>query len=410
MLFLAFRYMIARKRQTLLTMSGVLLGTTAFVTFYSIMTGFQGFIIDQLVNNDSHVRVSLREEYLTEHQLDENYFPDHVHVFWKSPPSGRKDSARILNPAGWFTRLDHDPSVLAYVPQYKAQALANRGKASQTMQLIGTEVDRQVRVSNIEHYMTEGKFNDIGAGGNRIVVGDGLLKHLGARVGESVLISSGHGLVPFKVVGTFHFGVVTMDDTLGYSALPDVQRLAGAPSVITDIAIRLTDVSVAAQVANDWQSLSVDKVQSWDQANASILSVFSLQDFIRNFVTISIMVVASFGIYNILNILVNQKRKDIGILRSMGFTGSDVVRLFLVQGITLGFAGGILGLVGGFTLCTYISTLKITGMMDRLQISFSPRVYALALCLALISSIISSVLPARAAGQFRPIDILRSGE
>lgn len=410
MIFLAFRYMWARKRQTILTLAGVMLGTTAFVTFSGIMTGFQNFIIDQLVNNDSHIRISLREDFLTEHLLDEAYYPNATHVFWSSPPAGRKDSARILNPAGWFARLDKDPRVFSYVPQYKAQALARRGKAIQGVSLVGTEVGRQVRVSNVEHYMTIGKFSDIGSGGNRVIVGDGLLKKLGARVGENLLLSAGGGVVPFKVVGAFHFGVINIDDMVAYGALPDVQKLAGAPSVVTDIAIRLTDVEQAKPIATNWQFLAADKVQSWDQANASILSVFSLQNFIRSFVTISIMVVAAFGIYNILNILVNQKRKDIGILRSIGYTGSDIVRLFVIQGITLGFGGGFFGLIGGFALCSYLETLNIGGMMDKMHINFSPRLYASALMIALASSVFSSLLPARAAGKLRPIDILRSGE
>lgn len=410
MWFLAFRFMTARKKQTILTLSGVLLGTTAFVTFAGIMTGFQGFIIDQLVNNDAHIKISWREEYLTEHMLDEAYFPDASHVFWSSPPSGRKDSVRILDPAGWFARLDHDPRVFAYVPQYKAQALIRVGKALQNISLIGTEVERQIHVTNIERYMTSGRFGEIGAAGNRLIAGDELLKTIGARVGTNVLISAGATAVPFKVIGAFHSGVKMVDQTTAYAALPDVQRLAGAPSVVTNISVRLTDVELARPLAEDWQRLSVDKVESWDQANASILSVFSLQDFIRSFVTISIMVVAAFGIYNILNILVNQKRKDIGVLRSMGYTRNDIVQLFIIQGMTLGLSGGVLGLVGGFFLCTYIESLNIGGMMDKMHISFSLNVYLSAMLMAMASSVISSLLPARAAGSLKPIDILRSGE
>lgn len=411
MLFLAWRYMISRKRQTLLTICGVLLGTAAFVVFAGIMTGFQGFIIDQLVNNDAHVKVSVREEILRAHSLDQSFFPEAAHVAWISPPSGRKDSARIDNPAGWFARLDSDPRVLAYVPQYHAQVLFSRGKVTESAQLVGTDVVRQMRVSSIEKYMTKGSLKLIGSSGNRMVLGDGLLDRIGARVGENVLVSNGRGpTIPFKIVGTFHFGIVNLDNSVGYAALADVQNLAGAPSIVSNIAVRLSDVTLAKPVAHDWQDLSSDKVQSWDEANAGILSVFSLQNFIRSFVTISIMVVAAFGIYNILNILVNQKRKDIGILRSVGFTGSDIVRLFLLQGLTLGLTGGLAGLLAGYLGCLYLSTIQIGGMIDKMTISFSPKVYLSALLMALAASIVSSVLPARSAGRMRPIDILRSGE
>lgn len=410
MWFLAVRFMTARKKQTLLTLCGVLLGTSAFVTFSGIMTGFQSYIIDQLVNNDAHIKISWREEFLTEHMLDAAYFPDMQHVFWISPPSGRKDNVRIIDPAGWFSRLEHDPRVFAYVPQYKAQALVRVGKALQNISLVGTDVEKQVLVTNIERDMKQGKFKEISAAGNRLIAGDDLLKSIGARVGNTVLISAGGPATPFKVIGSFHSGIKLIDQTTAYSALADVQRLAGAPSLVTHISIRLTDVEMSRSLAEDWQFLSIDKVESWDQANASILSVFSLQNFIRSFVTISIMVVASFGIYNVLSILVNQKRKDIGVLRSMGYTKNDIARLFLIQGLSLGIIGGTLGLAGGFLICSYIQSLRIGGFIDQMHISFSPKVYIGALLMAMVASVASSFFPARAAGSLSPIDILRSGE
>lgn len=122
------------------------------------------------------------------------------------------------------------------------------------------------------------------------------------------------------------------------------------------------------------------------------------------------MIVAAFGIYNILNILVNQKRKDIGILRSVGFESSDIVHLFLIQGLILGISGGLLGLMMGKFMSLYIETLRIGGMTDRMIVNHSPKVYLSGLVMAITSSAISSVLPAISAGKLKPIDIVRSGE
>jgi lipoprotein-releasing system permease protein len=398
-------------RQTLLTLGGVMLGTSAFVVFAGIMTGFQSYIIDQLVNNDAHVKVSVREDLIEPRSMDRVFFPQALAVRWISPPSGRRDSARIDNPSAWMTQLRIDPRVQASAPQAQAQVLMSRGRQTVNAQLIGTDVLRQVRVSSVERYMKEGRFTDIGSSGNRVVLGDGLLAKLGSRVGESILIASGLGrAVPFRIVGTFHFGIINLDNSVAYASLGDVQSLSGRPSVLTNLAVRLIDVTLAQQVADDWQAVSNDKVQSWDEANAGILSVFSLQNFIRGFVTVSIMIVAAFGIYNILNILVNQKRRDIGILRSIGFTSGDVVKLFLIQGLALGVTGGALGVLMGFLGCLYLSTLKIGGMTDRLIVSFSPTIYLMGLGMAVSASVVSSALPAREAGRLRPIDILRSGE
>ncbi len=411
MWFLAIRHLISRKKQSALTLAGVALGTMAYVTFAGIMTGFQGFMIDQLVNNDSHVRISSREDLLTEHGMDQDFFANAEHVFWISPPSGRKDSSRIDHPAGWFQRLDRDPRVLAYSPQIQAQVLITRGKSSLAGRLIGSDPNRQSRVTNIRQYMKQGDFLALGAGGNRLIAGDGLLNKLGARVGESLNIAVGKGeSVLFRVVGSFHLGVVTIDNTTAFASLSDVQNVNQTPSQISDIAIRLTDVALAQQTANEWNDLAPDKVQSWDQANANILSVFAIQDFIRTFITIAIMVVAAFGIYNILNILVNQKRKDIGILRSIGFESNDIVRLFLIQGLILGTLGGALGLLAGFLLCLQLTTFKAAGMLDKMMVSFDPKIYLLGITMAVFASAISSILPARSAGKLKPIEILRTGE
>lgn len=411
MFFLAFRHIIARKRQSLLTLLGVALGTGTFVTFAAIMTGFQVFIIDQLVNNDAHVRISAKETFLTEEKFTAMIYPQDGHVFWIIPPSGQQQDSKISYPLAWYSRLEKDPRVLAFAPQISASVIYSKSGITKGGALRGVTPLSQMRVTNIEKYMVKGHFQDISAGGNRLLIGEGLLNKMGARVGDSIFVSDGRSApTPFKIAGVFKLGVVTIDDTTAYANIRDVQQAVRRPSEITDIAIRLIDVDYAQEFAAQYSALSQEKVLSWDQANASILSVFSIQNFIRTFISAAIMIVASFGIYNILNIVVNQKRKDIGILRSMGFDGHDIVQLFLLQGVVLGSCGGALGLLIGFTLSKYVGTLKIGGMIEKMTINYSPSIYLGGLFMAIGASIISSYLPARSAGKLRPIDIVRGGE
>lgn len=259
--------------------------------------------------------------------------------------------------------------------------------------------------------MVEGDFLELGTGGNRIVVGDGLLKKLGLRVGNNVMISTAKGSqIPFKIIGTFHLGIVTFDDSMAFSNLSATQTVSEMPSQISDIAIRLTDVNEALAFSQSYADTSRDKIQSWDQSNAGFLSVFQTQNMIRLFITTAIMVVAAFGIYNILSILVNQKRKDIGILRSMGYDAKDIRNLFLFQGLILGLIGGLLGLSAGHLISVFMSSIQIGGMIDKMRISFNPKIYVIGFLEALVASAISSFLPARSAGKLKPIDVVRSGE
>lgn len=411
MYFIAFKHIFARKRQSLLTLLGVALGTGAFISFAALMTGFQTFIIDQLVNNDAHVKISAKDKMVDGDELKERMFPEAKHVFWITPPSGRQETLKIQYPLGWYERFRKDPRVLAFAPQIGAQVIYTKGGASQAGRLQGVIAETQSRVTNIESYITAGSYRSIASGGNRILIGSGLANRLGAKLGETILISAGkYDAVPFKITGIFKIGITNMDDSYSYANLSDVQMAIKRPSEISDIAIRLVDVNDSIKFATQYQAITDEKVQSWEQANSSILSVFSMQDFIRYFVTIAILIVAAFGIYNILNILVTQKRKDIGILRSIGFDGNDIVNLFMIQGLFLGIAGGLLGLILGLSMSLYLSTMKIGGMIEAVKINFSIQIYLFGFFMAVVTAIISSWLPAREASKLRPIDIIRSGE
>jgi lipoprotein-releasing system permease protein len=406
--------MLSRKKQTLLILLGIIIGIAAYVILTGIMFGFQEYITDQLINNNFHIDISAREEYLKTNDLDTVFFKPSILVNWLRPPSGRRDSLRIENPTGWYQTLSQDNRVLAYASQLQIQAIARNGKATQTIQLIGCRPEDQIKVTNIANYMTEGNFTDIAQGGNRLLVGKKLLAILGANPSDNILISSAKGkIIPFKVVGTFELGIRSADESRGYALLEDVQKLNQTPGYISDIMVRLQDVSQAKTIADAWMTWSPDKILSWDEAFANILSVFKFQDFIRNFMSLSILLVAGFGIYNILNILISQKRSEIAILRAMGFDRGDIVRLFMFQGLILGFVGGCVGLLLGYLVCSYMSTLpaiggRMGGPGQHMLISYNIIIYIHAFLLAVGVSFFSSILPSWYAGKLSPIDIIRS--
>ena len=205
MFFLALRHLLSRKKQTILTLLGIILGTAAYITISAMMLGFQFFIIDQLVNNDSHIRVKAREETLTAENLKSYLFEDHILVKWIKPPSVRKDNSSILAPQMWLDRITSDERVSAASSQLVIQGIANYGKLSVGVSIVGSDPERQISVSNIEASMLEGRFIDIGVSGHRIAVGDEFLKKIGASRGETILLTVGKGLPqPFRIVSIFH--------------------------------------------------------------------------------------------------------------------------------------------------------------------------------------------------------------
>jgi lipoprotein-releasing system permease protein len=414
-IFLALRYLLEHKRQTFLTLLGVFFGTLAYVAVSGFFLGFQNYMVQQLVNNTAQIHIQAREDYLTEHQLDQDFYgPAHAHVFWDSPPAGVEGYLEVQNPQSWYARLREDPRVEAFSPLLTAPALFNLGKVSVSANLLGCNPAQQAQVTSVAQYMTEGRFEDIGAGGSRIILGDELAKRLGAALNQIVLISvSTNAPAPFKVVGRFATGN-RMADLQAYASLSDVQRINGTPNRVNEIAVRLNDYRLSAAVASDWSKIAPEKTESWDQQNANILSVFAIQTALRFAMILTVLIVAGFGIYNVLNMTVTQKRQDIAILRSMGYDTFDVVMLFFMQGLIVGICGAFFGLIGGYLLCRYLQTIPFSGGMGTthggtLHISLSPWIYVQATFLALFSSSLASVLPARAAGKLTPIEIIRKG-
>lgn len=414
MLFLALKYLFARKRQTTLTLLGIFFGTAAFIIISGFFLGFRGYLIDQLVNNNGHVYIQSREDFITEHLLDENFFgPSYNHIFWPSPPAGRIDSDMVENPSQWYKRLENDPRVLAYSPQLTSAVILSKAKAQITTNLTGCVSQKQVQVTNIADYMTDGKFEDLSIGGNRIVIGEELRLKLGVRIYQTVLVALAQGKArPFKIVGVFKTDN-KQTDALAYGPLKDVQKVNQTPNHINQIVVKLKDFSLAKTIARTWRFSSREKVESWDERNGSIFNIFKLQDAIRFLTIFSIMIVAGFGIYNVLNITVIQKRKDIAILRSLGFENKSIISLFLSQGLILGCVGATLGLLIGYVACLYLQTVRFgggpLGGAGFLHISFDPMIYASAFGLAIFATSLASILPAYAAGKLSPIDIIRSG-
>jgi lipoprotein-releasing system permease protein len=413
MIFLSLRHLMARKKQSFLILLGITIGTAAYVAISGMMIGFQTFILEQLVNNEAHIRISSREDILTSKEM--NAFPEVDHLFWSIPPSGRKDSTKIEYPMGWFLKLDSDEDVAAYSPQVVAQVIFSQAKVTRAGRIIGSQFERQMKVTNIEKYMKKGSFKDLGNSGNRLIIGSKLMEQLGTRPSETIYIATGNEAPqPFKIVGVFETGIRGIDEGTTFISLVDAQKLRGRPSEITDIAVRLFDPSKAQEISDSWKFSTTDKVLSWQESSASILSVFKTQDIVRNSMTIAIIVVAGFGIYNILSILVNQKKRDIAILRSMGFTPNDIVKLFFNQGLLLGLVGGIIGLFLGNIICHIMAQIEVvpgrmSGPGNKMIISFTSIIYIKAFSIAMLSSVFSSIIPAREAGKLAPMEIIRAG-
>jgi lipoprotein-releasing system permease protein len=413
---LAIRYLLSRKRQSIFTLLGIFLGASGFMIISGFFIGFKFFMIDSLVNNSAHIFIQARQDFLESHSLDTAFFKkDATHVYWKSAPAGEKDNSRIENPQGWYTRLDADPRVEAYSPQLNVAALFSKKGTPIAAGLTGCLPENQSAVNTVASNMVDGKFSDIAAGGNRLIVGQELLRRLGAKLSQNVMVSIGNEKqTPFQIVGTFDSGN-KRSDLQAYASLADVQRANHTLNQINEIDVKLGDYEQSAGVATTWATISTETIESWDQRNSSIFTIFALQAMMRNIIVAVVMLVAAFGIYNVLMMTVTQKMKDIAILQAMGYESLEIRLLFLYQGFILGMIGALLGLIAGYFMCQYLETLPFGGHPGstrppgHITIHLPFSVYLQASILSVLSALLASYLPARSAARFTPIEIIRGG-
>lgn len=411
MFFLAWRQLMAKKKQTLLILLGISFGTLLFVSISGVQLGMREYIVNQLLNNTAHILISGAEHEILAKEVTEALYPKE-NVLWVSSPAGKRDEAKLQNYQGWVQRLESDSRVFDYSPRLSSNAILTLGKFSASVGIIGTIPDRHIRLSKVDLYIKEGNFNTLKSGGSNIVIGSGVANNLGAKLNQVLQVSAGKGeTVPYKIVGIVHYGNKQFDESVAFTNLENAQTLTKNPGRITAIAVSLNHTEESKTVAEEWASISKDKVEDWQTANKAFMEVIKMQDFTRYFITSAILIVAAFGIYNVLTIMINQKRKEIAILRAIGYGPKKILELILYQGIVLGLAGGIVGIVLGFLLCLWIGSIDFgfeIGGSNHLLMSYNWDIYVTAFITANVASIIASFIPAWEASRMTPMDIIRS--
>lgn len=411
MFFLAWRQLMARKKQTLLILLGICFGTLLFVSISGVQLGMRQYITEQLLNNTAHILISGSDRDILPNEISKEFYPNQ-NLLWKVPPAGKREDSRLQNYQGWINRLNKEPRVFDYSPRLSTNAFISNSSFNATVGLVGVIPDRHARLTKIEKYIKEGTFSALKTGGNNIVIGSGVANKLGTRLNQFINISAGNGTSrPYKIVGILHYGSKQADDSIAFANLENVQSLSKSPGKVTEVAVALYDIDISNSLAQEWKALSKDKVEDWQEANKAFMEVIQVQDFTRYFITTAILIVAAFGIYNVLTIMINQKRKEIAILRAIGYGPQKILELILYQGILLGIAGGILGILLGFLLCIWFGSIDFgfeIGGSNHLLISYDISIYITAFVTANVSSLIASYIPAWEASRMTPMDIIRS--
>ena len=401
-LFIAFRYLLARRKQafisliSLISTLGVAVGVMALIIALALMTGLQGELRDRILGASAHIYV------------------------WKA--------GGIADYQAELPRLTGVPGVVGAAPAILGKALIVAGDTQEFISLKGIDPALEGDVTDIQKSMLQGRVealaNDADAEAPGILLGRDLASKLAVRVGDSVTLQtpqgtlSPMGMIPrvrvLRVAGIYSLGIYEFDSAFGFISLDLAKRLLGRlqPELIE---LRVSDIYQAPEIARRVVTqLGPDyTADDWSALNQSLFSALWLEKMGLSIAIGLIVTVAALNIVASLVLLVMEKSRDIAILKTMGTSSSRVMAIFMVQGLIIGMVGTAVGGIGGVALCWVLDTYKLIHIpMDVYQVSYVPFVVLpLDLAVVLLSSVaicfVATIYPSRQASRLDPVQALR---
>jgi lipoprotein-releasing system permease protein len=402
---IAWTHIAARLRQTVVAVLGVSIGVGFSIMMAALMQGSQEDFVRTLVNAMPHVAINDERREAPRQPAEEAF--DTAQIRGLTPATRRRG---INNPIATIAALESwVPG--AVTPSVQARGILRYGGKDVTSVIVGIDPAREPRVSQLVNHLRQGSLPALYRATNAIILGDRLAEKLGARLGSNISMSAGTGKVMTgQVVGIFRSGVRAVDEGTSYVLIKTAQILAEQTGLINEIRIRLNDPMNAKAVADRIIADTGLKTVSWQEANEDLMSAFVIRNIIMYTVVGAILLVASFGTYNIISTITFEKSRDIAIMKSLGLTQSTVRRIFILEGLVIGLAGALAGSVLGFALTQVMLSIEIrTGFTDatRLPLIVAPLHYVIAGGIALASSAIAGFFPARKAARVHPVEIIR---
>ncbi|MFN3997863.1 ABC transporter permease [Algoriphagus sp.] len=403
--------MFARMKQTLIAATGVMFSITMFVALLGFMNGLNTMLDGLVLNRTPHIR------FYNEIRPNPNQPIDQSLQFGKSlnvirsikPSTGR---LAIHNSEAIIKTLEEDSRVLGVSPKISAQVFFNVGTIDLTGIVSGINVEKEAELFAFNDYVTSGNYADLNQT-NSIILGKGAADRMLADIGDVIQVTTAQGnRIQLKVVGYFQSGLGDFDNVNSYASISTVQKMLGEPpAYITDIQVKLKDLSLAPPLAKEFGKVFEIDADDIQTVNAQFETGTSIRTLISYAVGITLLVVSGFGIYNILNMMIFEKLDTIAILKAIGFSSQDVNRIFITIALTIGLVGGALGLLFGFLAGLGIERIPFeTAALPTIKtfpVDFNPKYYFIGGTFSLITTYLAGFFPARKASGVDPVEIIR---
>lgn len=404
--------LLARWKQTLVAAIGVTFSITMFISLLSFMSGLNDLLDGLIINRTPHIRLynEIKPSAQQPVSLSEKY-KDYYNFISKIKP--KKERLEIYNNSAIMNYLHKDDRVLGIAPKITTQVFYNVGAIDLSGAINGIDVEAENKLFLFENYVVEGNYVDLKNTPNSIILGKGLSEKMLADVGDVIQITTSRGeRMPLKVVGFFQSGLQDIDNTQSYASITTTQKLlAESGSYITDIQVKLKDITLAPAIALEYQNLFDLEAIDIQTANSQFETGSSVRTIISYSVGITLLIVAGFGIYNILNMMIYEKMDSIAILKATGFSGKDVNRIFITIALSIGIFGGILGLIFGFGFSALIDQVPFnTPSLPTIKtypVNYNPIFYVIGAIFSIVTTYLAGYFPSRKASKIDPVIIIR---
>lgn len=411
-LSIAKTHLLTKLKQTSIAALGVTFGIGAYITLVCFMTGLNSMLDDLILNQTPHIHI-YNEIKPSKNQPIDIYseFENSLNVVHSVKP--KIAQKKIHNALPLMTFLVKNEKVKAALPQIKTQIFYIAGSIEIGGNLTGIEPISEAEFFNFNDYIVTGSAKALQNTANSILLGAGVAEKLSLRVGDRVQVKPIEGgLFPLKVVGIYQSGVAEIDAIQSFTNIKTIQRIMGkANNYITDINVKLKDIEKALPMAKQIEQQFNLRAVDIKTANAQFETGTTIRNLITYAVSVTLLIVAGFGIYNILNMLIYEKMNDIAILKATGFSGSDVQLIFMAQAIIIGLVGGILGLLIGLGLANIIDTIPFnTEALPTIKtypINLNPWFFVIGFSFAMTSTFLAGYLPSKKAQKIDPVKIIR---
>lgn len=409
---IAISFLREGRIQSLMITLGVAIGVAVIIFITALIQGLQTNLIESTLGSQAHIRLVAPDEV----NLIAPYADDTLQLIQEDK---RPQRLRSINNWQQITdTLDQLPLLTAVSPNVSGPGFVRRGEALESVILVGTDLARYQNIIPLDEYLISGELR---VGADNVLIGSELAKDLGVEVGSKLRLDTGQdssssnnlsnnfgsnlssNSAVVNIAGIFELGVRELDARYVYLDLKQAQSLLNLPGGITVIDLTVEDIFEAEEIAAQVGRLTSLQAESWIETNAQLLSGLTAQSLSSNMIVVFVAISVAFGIASVLSVSVVQRTREIGILRAMGATRQQILRIFLIQGAIFGLLGSIVGSGVSYILVWSFNTFG----PDIFTIPISINLILVTMSLATLTGVIAAAIPARRAAALDPVVAIR---